>query len=32
MHGSNEKCKQNLSENLKGRAYSEDLGVDGKIY
>jgi hypothetical protein len=31
MHGRNEKVIQNLSENLKGRNHSEDLGIDVRI-
>jgi hypothetical protein len=31
MHGRDEKCIYNLSENLKGRYDAEDLGIDGKI-
>jgi hypothetical protein len=31
-HGSDKKCTQNfLSENLRGRDHSEDLGVDWRI-
>jgi len=29
-HGRDEKCMQNLLENLKGRNHSEDLGEDGR--
>jgi len=31
MYGKDEKCTQNLSENLKGRNHLGDLGTDGRI-